>query len=179
MKGLGMATGEAAVAATAQQVHVSARILQDDAETFRFSLSRDATLLDLMAEGVRLAGVSLLPSADAPFDQLHNLRGNDIGPAIEDMDQIVRDFVREPAHSQHFGIRLVLAFRVNTRWAVAPRPQLSPREILALPEIELDYTQYTLYRPGSTEPLPLDEAVTIQRGAAFEAQRDGRYGGGM
>ena len=171
------ATHEAAPAATEQQVHVSTRILQDGAETSRFRIARDATLLDLMAEGASLAGVVLLPTAEAPLDTLHNLRGDWIGPPIADLDQPVGEFVRDPAHTQHFGITLVLAFRVNTRWAVAPKADLSPREILALPEINLDYTQYTLYLPGSADLLPLDDPMTVQRGAAFEAQRDGKYGG--
>lgn len=77
----------------------------------------------------------------------------------------------------HFGIELVLAFRVNVRWAVAPAPQMTPRQILALPAINLPYEQYTLYLPGSSDPLPLDTPITITRGEALEAQRDGKYGG--
>lgn len=174
-----MATGEIAATAVDRQIHVTTRILGNGADPVGFRISREATLLDLTAEGASRAGVSLLPAAGTPFDRLHNLRGNEVGPAIDDLGQTVGDFVRDPANSQHFGIELVLAFRVNTRWTVAPRAQLSPREILALPEIQLDHTQYTLYRPGSTEPLPLDGQVVIERGVAFEAQRDGRYGGGF
>ena len=170
-------THEASPAATERQLHVSIRILQDGAETLRFGIARDATLLDLMAEGARLAGVVLLPTVEAPLDTLHNLRGDETSPPIADLDQPAADFVRDPAHTQHFGITLVVAFRVNTRWAVAPKAALSPREILALPEIDLDYTQYTLYLVGSADLLPLDDPITIQRGAAFEAQRDGEYGG--
>ena len=120
---------------------------------------------------------STLPTEDAPLDRLHNIVKHDqVGPAIENLDQAVGDFVERPGTSKDFGIELVLAFRVNTRWAVAPKPELSPREILALPPINLDYQQYSLYLPNSTTLLPLDTAIKIERGMAFEAQRDGKYG---
>ena len=54
---------------------------------------------------------------------------------------------------------------------------MTPREILALPGIGLDHTQYTLYPPESARFLPLDDPITITRGMALEAQRDGKYGG--
>jgi hypothetical protein len=78
--------------------------------------------------------------------------------------------------TRDFGIELTLAIRVNTRWDVATSESMTPREILALPQIALDFQQYTLYLPGSAEPLPLDAPVAITRGEVFEAQRDGKYG---
>jgi hypothetical protein len=54
---------------------------------------------------------------------------------------------------------------------------MTPKQILAPPAINLDYQQYTLHLPGSAQPLPLDNPITITRGMAFEAQRDGKYGG--
>ena len=80
--------------------------------------------------------------------------------------------------TKDFGIELVLAFRVNTRWAVATSSDMTPKQILALPGIGLDYQQYTLYLPGSSDPLPLDKPIHLERGAALEAQRDGKYGEG-
>lgn len=161
---------------TQLKVHVSIQILPDGGETFRFQVGEDDSLLDLMVEGADLASTALLPTGDNPLDELHNLRGQDVGPTINDLDQAVGPFVRAPQNTQHFGITLVRAFRVNTRWAVAPQAQLSPREILSLAAINLDYTQFTLYLPDSSEPLPLDEAIPIERGDVFEAQRDGKYG---
>jgi hypothetical protein len=71
---------------------------------------------------------------------------------------------------------LARTLRVNTRWDVAPKPELTPLEILALPKIHLDPAEYSLYLPECTEPLPPDKPVKIERGQDFEAQRDGRYG---
>ena len=71
----------------------------------------------------------------------------------------------------------MLAFRVNIRWAVATAPQMTPKQILALPAINLPFEQYTLYLSGSSDPLPLDTPITIRRGEVLEAQRDGKYGG--
>lgn len=60
---------------------------------------------------------------------------------------------------------------------MAPNPDMTPKEILSLPAINLDYRQYTLYLPGSNDPLPLDKPIHLKRGEALEAQRDGKYGG--
>lgn len=64
---------------------------------------------------------------------------------------------------------------VNTRWAIATAASMSPRQILELPGIELDYTQYTLYLPNSVDVLPLDTPIVLERGKAFEAQRHASY----
>lgn len=159
------------------EVQVTTRLLTPDAEEFKFKLPQTAPLLEALQHGAALAHATLLPTQDAPLDRLRNiLKHDEIGPAIEDLDQAVGDFVRPPGTTKNFGIELILAFRVNTRWAEAPKSELSPREILALPEINLDYQQYSLYLPNSTDLLPLDTPIKIERGKAFEAQRDGRYG---
>ena len=158
------------------QVHVSVHILGHGVETF--AVSPDASLLEVMAAGVGLAGFALLPSPKHPFDRLHAMGGEDAGPVIDHLHQTMEEYLRQPGAKAHFAVELVATFRVNTRWDIAPRPQLSPREILALPHIHLDPTEYTLYLPEKTEPLPLDTPVPVERGAEFEAQRDGRYGGG-
>jgi hypothetical protein len=160
-----------------QEVQVRTEILTPGAEEFKFKLPETAPLLEVMQRGAALAHATLLPTGDAPLDRLHNiLKHDEVGPAIVDLDQAVGEFIRQPRTTKDFGIEIVLSFRVNTRWAVAPKPELSPREILALPEINLDHTQYSLYFPNSTDLLPLDTPIKIERGMAFEAQRDGRYG---
>lgn len=159
------------------EVQVNTRLLAPDAKEFKFKVPGTAPLLEVFQRGAELAQETLLPTKDAPLDRLHNIVKHDqVGPAIDDLDQAVGEFVTRPGNTKDFGIEVVLAFRVNTRWAVAPKPELSPREILALPEINLDYTQYSLYLPNSTDLLSLDTPVKIHRGMAFEAQRDGRYG---
>jgi hypothetical protein len=55
---------------------------------------------------------------------------------------------------------------------------MSPREIFALPEFQFDPSSFSLYLPYSATPLQLDTPLAIERGMAFEAQRDGLYGGG-
>jgi hypothetical protein len=160
-----------------RHIQITTMVLESNGEEFRFKLPDTAALLEVLQHGAELAQVTLLPTKNSPLDRLHNiLKRDEIGAAIEDLDQAVGEFVRRPGITKDFGIELVLAFRVNTRWAVAPKPELSPREILTLPAINLDFTQYSLYLPNSTELLPLDTPIKIERGMAFEAQRDGRYG---
>ncbi|HEV3436555.1 MAG TPA: hypothetical protein VG122_04310 [Gemmata sp.] len=144
----------------------------------KFHLPGNATLLEVLEEGAKHLHLHLLPPAPAkPLDQLHDIikHGHE-GPPIADLDQSLGDYLKEPGTTLHFGIELVLAFRVNTRWAVATSPDMTPRQILALPAINLDYQQYTLYLPGSSTPLPLDTPIHLKRGEVLEAQRDGKYG---
>ncbi len=168
----------ALAAAHEHEVTVTARVLPS-AASVRFKIPETAPLLQLLKEGARQLGVDLLPPApQQPLDQLHNLGKHDlVGPAIDDLQQPVGEYLKAKETTKDFGIEMVLAFRVNTRWTVAPKPQMTPREILALPAINLDPSQYTLYASGSANALPLDTPVAITRGMAFEAQRDGKYGG--
>lgn len=165
-------------AARPHEVTVTVRVLPTGTPV-KFKVAETASLLQLTKEGAQQLGVTLLPPApQPPLDRLHNLGKHDQpGPAIEDLQQPVGEYLKQKETTKDFGIELVLAFRVNTRWAVAPQSPMTPREVLALPAINLDHTQYTLYPPGSATPLPLDTPVTIERGMAFEAQRDGKYGG--
>jgi hypothetical protein len=158
-------------------VTVTARLLRTGAPA-RFEIADNAPLLQLLEEGAGHLGVGLLPpSPQRPLDRLHNIvKHDEVGPAIEDLDQTVGEYLKAKATTKDFGIELVLAFRVNTRWAVATSPDMTPRQILALPGIGLDYQQYTLYWPGSNDPLPLNKPIHLKRGEALEAQRDGKYG---
>jgi NodT family efflux transporter outer membrane factor (OMF) lipoprotein len=61
----------------------------------------------------------------------------------------------------------------DTRCFVAPQPQMTLKQILALPPISLDDRQFTPYLPGTAQPLPLDAPITITPGLALEAQRGG------
>jgi len=141
-----------------------------------FEVPSDATLLEVMGEAARLTGLGLLPPGDRPFDRLHAMRGDDVLQTIDELKESIEEYLRATGAEPRFEIELVRAFRVNTRWDVAPSDRLSPKEILALPKIDLDYKEFTLYLPGKHEPLPLDTPILIERGADFEAQRDGRYG---
>jgi hypothetical protein len=160
-------------------VHVTARLLPHGHEA-TFDLPDNAALLEVLEQGARHLKVHLLPPApERPLDRLHDLaHHHHVGPAIENLDQALGAYLKEKGTTPHFGIELVLAFRVNTRWAVATKPEMTPREILALPAINLDYQQYTLYLPESCDPLALDTPIHLKRGEALEAQRDGKYGGG-
>jgi hypothetical protein len=157
-------------------VHVNVRLESSASHFTGLELPSNAPLIDVLDEGASKLGTQLLPNPQAPLDRLHDiLKHGGMGPAIQNLDQALGAFIHEKDNTKDFAIELVLAFRVNTRWAVAPKDELSPREILALPEINLNFEQYTLYLPSSNAPLPLDTPVRIQRGMAFEAQRDGRY----
>ena len=160
-----------------REIKVSVRLL-GSSETADCRLPQTATLLELLQRGAEKLGQELLPSQDHPFDLLHNvLRHEEVGPPIANLDQELEDFLKEHGTTHDFAIELVLSFHVNTRWAIAPKSLLTPREILALNGINLDPTEYTLYLPGSSDPLPIDTPITITRGMLIEAQRDGKYGG--
>ncbi len=161
-----------------RQVPVTVRVLPAG-EVARLRLPANAALREVLEAGATRLHVELLPPApQEPLDRLHGiLRHGEAGPAIENLDQSLEAYLADKDATHDFGIELVLAFRVNTRWAVATAPQMTPRQILALPAINLDYQQYTLYMPGSADPLPLDTPITITRGEALEAQHDGKYGG--
>jgi hypothetical protein len=161
-------------------VHVTARLLPQGHEA-KFHLAANAPLLEVLEAGAKHLHVQLMPPApERPLDQLHDLSHcGQVGPAIDNLDQDLAAYLKEKGTTAHFGIELVLAFRVNTRWAVATSPEMTPKQILALPAINLDYQQYTLYMPGSSDPLPLDKPIHLKRGEALEAQRDGKYGGGL
>lgn len=159
-------------------VQVEVRLLPDGpAALVRMHLSDP--LLSLIRQGAAQLGVALLPpGADArPLDQLRWLQPDGTyTPSIEDLDQALWTFLRVHRGSRRFGIQLVAAFSVNTRWATATAPAMSPREILALPAVNLPFQDYSLYRPGSQQELSLDEPIPIHRSDHFEAVRDGKYG---
>lgn len=152
--------------------HVSGHATQSfDAETGK-------TLEQVMAQAAALAGVALLPPEKKPFDRLHEMHGEQVGAVIENLEQTLREYLRHHRRQPHFAVELALAIHVNTRWDVASREAMSPREILALPRIHLDPARYTLYLPESTQELPPDTPIKLTRGMDLEAQPDGKYGGG-
>jgi hypothetical protein len=97
---------------------------------------------------------------------------------IENLEQRLGEYLRHPGNSPHFTVELVRAIHVNNRWDEAPKEMMTPREILALPRIHLDPAKYTLYLPESTQELPPDTPIKLERGTDLEAQADGKYGGG-
>jgi hypothetical protein len=155
-------------------VKVSVEILETGQGPYELKLERETPLAEVLERGLTESGNQLVPEPQPPLDKLHNLRHKEVGPAIANLEEPLWKYLREPHTTHDFGIELVRAFRVNTRWAVALEPQMTPRQILAL--VGLDFQQYTLYRPGSVDPLPLDSPVEMKRGEVFEAQRDGKYG---
>ena len=159
-----------------KEVHVTACLVPALSDKQVFKVPEDAPLLRIMQTWSVAAGAPLLPNSDAPLDRLHNIRKHDqVGPSIDNLDQAVGEFISEKDTSHDFGVELVRAFRVNTRWFVASQELLSPKDILVL--AGLNYQEYSLYREGSSELLPLETPVSVARGNVFEAQRDGRYGG--
>jgi hypothetical protein len=159
-------------------VSLEVRLLPDGASA-RLRAHLSDTLLTIMRQGAGELRVELLPPGvdRRPLDLLRwRQPDGSYSAAIEDLDQALWTFLRAHRGPRRFGIELVRAFSVNTRWAVATVPTMSPREILALPEVNLSFQEYSLYRPGSARELPLDERIPITRGDHFEAVRDGKYG---
>ena len=65
----------------------------DGPRTQEFRVSRHATLLDMMQEAVRLAGLALLPPGERPFDRLYRGDDTSTGP-IEDLKKTVAEVAR-------------------------------------------------------------------------------------
>jgi hypothetical protein len=136
----------------------------------------DGSLLDVLKAGAIAGGQTILPPNGTPLDRLYGLDNRDVvGPAL-DLGWGIKEYLHRPHTSKKFEIELVLAIRVNARWAIATNDTLSPRDILNLPGINLSPDDYSLYTPGSNQPLPPDVAIKLHRGDRFEAQRDGKYG---
>lgn len=134
------------------------------------------TLLDVLKAGAIAGGQTILPPDGTPLDRLYGLDNHEVvGPALG-LDEGIEEYLHRPHTSKKFEIELVLAIRVNARWAIATDESMSPRNILKLPGINLSPDDYSLYTPGSNQPLPPDVAIPIHRGDRFEAQRDGKYG---
>ena len=144
------------------EIKVSVEIIETGQKPYEVKFEREAQLVDVLERGLSESGNQLVPPPQPPLDTLHNLHHKEVGPAIEDLEQPLWAYLRKPHTTRDFGIALVLAIRVNTRWAIAPESQISPRQILSL--FDLDYQQYTLYRPGSSQPLPLDTPIQLKRG---------------
>jgi hypothetical protein len=136
--------------------HVTVRVLcHGEGKEHRLEFSSAVLLLDVLLTGA----------------EVHEGK---VGPAIEQLDEPLDKYLQREGTSHHFAIELLDIFAVNTRWVIAPRPELSPREILSL--VGLSHEEYTLYPPHSDHVLPLDVPVKICRGERFEAQKDGKYG---
>jgi hypothetical protein len=157
------------------EVNVTACLLPGRTDEQTFKILESVPLVEIMRRWASATGHQLLPNPEAPLDRLHNIvKHDEVGPAINDLQQPTGEYIKAPHTSHDFGVELVRAFRVNTRWWVAPKESMTPHEILD--QAGLDYQEYTLYRPESPTPLPLDTALPITRGDIFEAQRDGKYG---
>jgi hypothetical protein len=144
-------------------------------ERRHFRMPREATLLEVLDRGARELGEHLLPSPEEPLDRLRGVyRDHEVGEPLN-LELTLGEFLREEPRTHHFAVELVLAIRINTRWRIAPKEEMTPKEILTL--ANLPWQEYSLYYPcDSVDPLPPDTPVKLHRGERFEAQRDGKYG---
>lgn len=157
-------------------VEVSVELYGDsDHRRERFRTSRHAILLEVLDQGAQKLDVKLLPDVREPLDHLRPVyRDHETGEPL-DLSLTVAEFLEKEPVTHHFAIELVLAIQINTRWRVAPEPEITPKAILVL--AGLNPEEYSLYFPAdSKEPLPPDTPVKLRRGQRFEAQRDGKYG---
>lgn len=142
----------------------------------KFKTSLTDTLLEVFAEGAQQLGKPLLPpGSNHPLDVLRcrERHGEGWSDPITGLERPLWLALAQGC-SRHFGIEYVLAVKINTKWAIAPSSTMTPRELLT--SFGFDPSQFSLYKPDSTEPLPADTAISLHRGDMFEAQRDGRYG---
>jgi hypothetical protein len=129
----------------------------------------------VLDEAAHKLDVKLLPNGHNPLDQLRGVyEHHRIGEPLN-LNLTVEEFLHQEDKTHHFGIELVLAIEINTRWRVAPEKEMTPKAILTL--AGLSWEQYSLYYPAdSVNPLPPEVPVKLHRGQRFEAQRDGKYG---
>src|SRR5579862_9182077 len=148
---------------TAQIEQVTVRVLHHgDEKEHRLEFSNAVLLIDVLLTGAEAVGVHLLPPNAAPLDRLLSVHEDKIGAAIDNLDEPLHKYLEREGASHHFAIELLDVFAVNNRWAVAKRPELPPREILAL--VGLSSEHYTLYPPHSDQFLPVDTPVKVCRG---------------
>jgi hypothetical protein len=158
-----------------KEVEIRAALLPDADNAKHFRMSLVATLLEVLDKSAAELNVQLLPNFDKPLDRLHGIyRGQEVGEALN-LELTLSKFLEDKPETNLFGVELVRAIRVNTRWLIAPEEQMTPKSILAL--AGLAWEEYSLYSPpDSLQPLPPDTNITLFRGKEFEAQRDGKYG---
>ena len=144
-------------------------------ERRHFRMPREAALLEVLDKGARELGEHLLPNPEKPLDELRGVyKDHETGEPLN-LELTLAEFLREEPRTHHFAVELVLAIQINTRWRIAPKEEMTPKEILAL--ADLPWQEYSLYHPcDSVDPLPPDTPVKLHRGERFEAQRDGKYG---
>ena len=157
--------------------HVSLKVsMLPDGEFRSIKVRIDISMRELMAKIAKEFGKHLLPPH--PSDSLDKIfcygkHDEIIGP-ITDLSMTLGRVLLQYRCKRKFGLELVRSIKVNSTWKVTPKDSMTPREILGL--FAMDYAQYTLYRPDSQDPLPLDVALVVKRGDCFEAIKDGRYG---
>ncbi len=147
-----------------------------DGAEVRVRARLDDTLGEVFTRGAAALGEPLLPPSGAdPLDILRSRLRRQRGwsEPLSDFDRPLW-LVLVDARSRRFAIEYVLAIKINTQWAVAPRHQMTPRELLL--HFGFDPSEFTLYRADSASHLPPDTPIDLARGDRFEAQKDGRYG---
>lgn len=157
------------------KVQVGFRELPNGHEV-KFKASLTDTLLAVFQEGAEQLGKPLLPPGSKDTLDLLRCRerhGAGWSDPITGLDRLLWLALAQGC-TRHFGIEYVLAVKINTKWAVAPSPTMTPRKLLT--SFGFDPSQFSLYAPDSTEPLPPDTPISLHRGDMFEAQKDDRYG---
>jgi hypothetical protein len=160
------------------EAEIRAGLLPDVEHAKPFKMALVSTLLEVLEKSAKELGVQLLPNSDKPLDRLHGIYAHErVGESL-DLEITLAQFLEVKPMTHLFGVELVRAIRVNTRWLIAPEERMTPKSILAL--AGLSWEEYSLYTPPeSTQPLPPDSDIPLSRGELFEAQRDGKYGSGI
>ena len=155
-------------------ISIKALILPNG-EVRKLKVELNETLDKVMQRIAAEFNLQILPPApQMPLDELFVFdHHNELKGPLDLSTTLFKVIVKNG--SRKLGLKLNLSIKVNARWKVAPKDLMTPREILAL--FDMDPSQFTLYAKGSANPLPIDEALKLTRGEPFEAMKDGRYGG--
>jgi len=159
------------------KVHLGIRELPDG-EEIKFVAGLSDTLRQVFEWGADNLGKPLLPPGGAPPLDILRCRERNGHRWSDPLTNLEQPLWLALAHgcTRHFGIEYVLAVKINTRWGIAPSANATPRELLT--SFGFDPAEFSLYRADGADLLPPDTPLSIKRGDMFEAQKDGRYGGG-
>ncbi len=139
---------------------------------FRAELSD--SLVEILRHGAEALGTPALPPHPAePLDTLLCRRHGHEWESLADLQTPLWILLAE-GFSRHFAIDFKTIIQINARWGTASNSSMSPRELLT--SFGFDPAQFSLYYATSSDLLPPDTPLNIQRGDRFEAQKDGRYG---
>ncbi|MDT5272784.1 MAG: Prokaryotic family [Acidobacteriota bacterium] len=146
-----------------------------DGKAAHFKASLTDTLREVFERGAQELGKALLPPPPAAMlDTFHfRERGGGWSGPLMGLDRPLWLALAQGG-TRRLGIDYKLVVKINAKWGVAPSASMTPKVLLDA--FGFSSSEFSLYTPDGTDPLPPDTPLALRRGQTFEAQKDGRYG---